>query len=375
MAAVLGPLTLQNKALPTGVDGARVAQWAMRDGITYGELVSRVSLALGAANQALLDKWGWMLNVTDEISLEYPQGGAVEPMTELTDVDQHPIIHGQTIGHMLPLKYYGEAIGGTWRYFRDIRSVQVQAAITEIVNRGVWRFEQKLLTRLFTNTENAIGSAGYDVPFVRGTGGNVDFAPPAYDGDEFDTSHDHFLAYDKDTGPDTLDDVLEGLALTLAEHGHMAPFTAVVSRDNIATYQALTNFVNIVDPVIIVERGGSTSGSSFYVRGSRDLSRIGWYQSAVGLIELLATARVPADYAGMTKSYGINNPRNGLAVRVHPSQGFGLFIATKTSENLEWPVEKIDVGFEFGVGVGSDRTNGAAAILVNDDTWANPTIS
>jgi len=376
MATVLGPLTLQNKALPTGVDGARVAQWAMRDGITYGEFVNRVSLALGAANQALIDKWGWLFSITDEIMMEYPNGGSVAPMTELTDVDKHPLVHGTTLGHMLPLKFYGEAVGGTWRYFRDVRSVQIQAAITEIVNRGIWRFEQNLLTRFMTNTENAIGSAGYDVPFVRGTGGNVDYAPPAYDGTAFATSHDHFLAYDKDTGPDTLDDLLEGLAATLAEHGHAAPFSALVSRSDIATYAGLTRFVDIVDPIIQqVDRGGATSGSTFFVRGSRDLSRIGYYQSAVGLVELIATSRLPADYAGMTKSYGNNNPKNALAVRVHPDQGFGLFVVTKTSENLDWPVEQVDVGFEFGVGVGMDRTNGAAAILVNNDTWANPTIS
>jgi hypothetical protein len=376
MADVLGPLTLQNKALPTGVDGARLAQWAMRDGITYGELVNRVALALGAANQALVDKWGFLFSITDEFSMEYGTGGAINPMTELTDIDKHPLVHGSTIGHMLPLKFYGEAVGGTWRYFRDVRSAQIQAAITTIVNRGIWRFEQKLLTRFFTNTENAIGSGGYDVPFVRGSGGNVDFAPMSYDGETFDTTHDHFLAYDKDTGPETLDDVLEGLAATLAEHGHMAPFTALVSRDDIATLSALTNFVTIVDPgITVIDRGGGTTGSGFFARGQRDIGRIGWYQSNYGLIELVASARIPADYVGMTKSYGNLNPRNSLAVRTHPDQGFGFFIVTKTSENLDWPIEQVDVGLEFGVGVGADRTNGAAAILVNDDTWANPTIT
>lgn len=376
MAEVLGPLTLQNKALPTGVDGARVAQWAMRDGITYGELVNRVALALGAANQALVDKWGWLFSITDEVMMEYPNGSAVTPMTELTDIDKHPLIHGSTIGHMLPLKFYGEAVGGTWRYFRDARSAQISAAITTIVNRGIWRFEQKLLSRLFTNVEEAIGSGGYSVPFVRGSGGNVDFIPPAFDGETFDATHDHFLAWDNDTGPDTMDDVLEGLALTLAEHGHMAPFTALVSRDDIAEISALANFVTIVDPVVqTIDRGSGTTGSNFFARGSRELGRIGWYQSSVGLIELIASARIPTHYFGMTKSYGSLNPRNGLAVRVHPDQGFGFFIVTKTSENLDWPVEQVDVGLEFGVGVGADRTNGAAGLLVNDDTWANPTIT
>lgn len=375
MATILGPLTLQNKALPVGVDGARVAQWAMRDGISYGEFVNRVALALGAANQALLDKWGWLFGVTDELMMEYPNGGSIEPMTELTDIDKHPLVHGTTIGHMLPLKFYGEAVGGTWRYFRDVRSVQISAAITEIVNRGIWRFEQNLLTRATSNTETAIGAAGYDVPFVRGSGGNVDFAPPAFDGTTFATTHDHFNGYNLST-PLSMSDVLEGQALELAEHGHMAPFTALVSRADIALFAALTNFVTIVDNVVqIIDRGSSTTGSNFFARGSRDLSRIGWYQSNVGLIELIATSRLPTGHVFVTKSYGNNNPRNALAVRVHPDQGFGFFIVTKTSENLDWPIEQVDVGFEFGVGVGMDRTNGTEGFLVAGGTWAAPTIS
>lgn len=375
MATILGPLTLQNKALPTGVDGTRLAQWAMRDGITYGEFVNRVSLALGAANEALLAKWGWLLNITDELMMEYPQGGTVAPMTELTDIDKHPLIHGQTIGHMVPLKFYGEAIGGTWRYFRDIRSVQIQAAITEIVNRGIWRFEQTLLTRATSNTENAIGAAGYDVPFVRGTGGNVDFIPPAFDGASFAATHDHFNGYNLST-PLTMADLLEGQALELAEHGHNAPFTALVSRADVALFAALTNFVTIVDPIVsTIDRGSSTTGSNFFTRGQRDLARIGWYQSAVGLIELIATNRLPTGHVFVTKSYGVDNPRNALAVRVHPDQGFGFFIVTKTSENLDWPVEQVDVGFEFGVGVGQDRTNGTEGFLVAGGTWAAPTIA
>ena len=376
MAEVLGPLTLQNKALPTGVDGTRIAQWLMRDGVTYEQLVAQVSLALGAANQALMSKWGWLIGLTTEISLEYPNGGAVTPMTELTDIDNPVPIHGTTIGHMLPLNYYGEAIGGTWRYFRDIRSPQISAAITAIVNRGIWRFEQKLLTRATSNVENAIGAAGYDVPFVRGTGGNVDFAPPAYDGVAFATSHDHFIGYNLST-PLTMADVLEGLALTLAEHGHMAPYTAMVSRADIALFAALEDFVTIVDNVVsVIDRGSSTTGSRFYARGERGIANIGWYQSDVGLIELIATNRFATGHVWMGKSYGVDNPRNPLAVRIHPdSGGFGFSIIPSPSDHRQFPIKQVDVDFEFGAGVGMDRSNGAHGFLVAGGAYADGTIS
>lgn len=374
MAEILGPLTLQNKALPVGVDGARMAQWAMRDGITYGEFVNRVAMTLGATNQALMDKWGWLIYLTDEISMEYPDGGAVTPMTELTDIDKHPLIHGTTIGHMLPWRYFGEAVGGTWRYFLDIRSVQVMASITALVNRGIWRFEQKLLQRATNNTEEAIGAGGYSVPFVRGTGGNVDFTPPAFDGVAFANTHDHFNGYNLST-PLTMADVLEGLAAELAEHGHTAPYTALVSRADTALFNALLNKVQLVEGITVIDRGAATTGPQFFANGSQTIDRIGAYQSSLGLINLIATGRMPTGHVFMTKSYGNNNPKNALAVRVHPDIGFGFQIVSKTSENLDWPVEQVDVGIGFGVGVGQDRTNGAEGFLVAGGTWAAPSIS
>lgn len=374
MAEVLGPLTLQNKALPTGVDGTRIAQWMMRDGISYGELANRAALALGAINQMLVDKWGFLFSLTEEIALEYPNGGAVNPMDELTDVDKPVAVHGTTIGHMLPLRYYGQGIGGTKRYFRDVRMEQINAQISTIAQKGVWRFEQKLLGRFFDIDEEAIGASGYSVPFVRGTGGSIDFAPAAYDGNDFTTSHNHFIGYNLST-PKAMNDVLDGLAETLAEHGHQAPFAAMVSRADIALFNALTNWVTIVDNAIqVIDRGSSTTGSNFFARGSRDLGRIGFYQSKVGLIELVASNRIPTGYVGMTKSYGNLDARNALAVRVHPSRGFGLAIVPETTPDDDFPIKQLDVDFEFGVGVGRDRTNGAVGYLVAGGTYSDATI-
>lgn len=374
MAEVLGPMTLLNKALPTGVDGARLAEWAMRDGITYGQLAQSVSLALGAVNAEIVQKWGFLFALTEELYMEYPNGGAVTPMDELTDVDKPVPIHGTTIGHMLPLKYYGQGIGGSKRYFRDVRSAQIAAAVKTLTLKGVWRFEQTLLGRFFDSDEVTIGSAGYSVPFVHGTGGSVDFAPPSWDGADFTTSHDHFIGYNVST-PKTMADVLNGLAATLAEHGHMAPFTALVSRADIALFSALTKFVELVDNVIsVIDRGGGTSGSQFFTNGSRDLGRIGYFQSEVGLVELVGSNRIPTAYVGMTKSYGQLDSRNALAVRVHPSRGFGLAVVPETTPDDDFPIKQLDVDFEFGVGVGMDRTNGAIGYLVAGGTYADASI-
>ena len=374
MAEVLGPLTLQNRALPLGVDGTRLAQWAMRDGITYGQLVSQVALALGDVNQQLLSKWGWLFSITEELAMEYEDGSTNKEMDELTDVDKPVAVHGSTIGHMLPLRYYGQGIGGTKRYFRDVRSTQISAAISAIVRRGLNRFERLVLNRLFSNTEEAIGSSGYSVPFVRGTGGNIDYTPVSYDGVAFTSAHTHFIGYNAST-PLTMADVLEGLAYTLAEHGHAAPYTALVSRADLALFNALTNKVVLVDGVQQILRGGTTSGPIFYANGTQTLERVGSYQSSLGMIELIANGRIPTGHVFMTKSYGTNDARNALAIRVHPQRGFGLAVVPETTNDIEFPIKQLDVDFEFGVGVGMDRTNGAAGLLVAGGTWVVPVIS
>lgn len=375
MAEVLGPLNLLNKALPLGVDGTRLAEWAMADGVTYGELANRVSQALGDTNQMLVSKWGFLFSLTEEMMIETPNGGSITPMRELTDMDKPEPVHGTTIGHMVDLRYYGNAIGGTKRYFRDVRSTLISASIGVIVNQGIWRFEQKLFTRFFTNTENAIGAAGYDVPFVRGSGGNIDFIPPAYDGATFDATHDHFIGYNLST-PKTFADVFNGLALTLAEHGHEPPFDAIVSRSDVATISALTRFVQIVSiPGLIIDRGGATSGPIYTRVGDQSWGQFGEFQADNGLIRLHASARIPTGVVGMSKSYGQLDARNSLVVRVHPKRGFGMAVVPETTPDDDFPIKQLDVDFEFGTGVGADRTNGSVGFLVAGGVYANPTIS
>lgn len=375
MAEVLGPVTLLNKALPVGVDGTRMAEWAMRDGVTYGQLAQQLALAIGDANQMLIAKWGWLFSITEEIMLEYEQGGSAGELDEMTDVDTPVAVHGQTIGHMLPLKYYGQGIGGTKRALRDMRSAQVRALISTIVRRGMNRFEKRLLTRFFDSDDEAIGAAGYSVPFVHSTGGAVDYTPPMYDGKTFATSHDHFVGYNSGGGS-IMASVLNGGAEHLAEHGHEAPYTALVSRADIATYGGLQKYVELVDGVIsVIDRGGSSSGPQFFTNGKRDLGRIGYFQSDAGLVELVGTSRVPTGYVGMGKSYGQLDARNPLSVRVHPDDGFGILVTPESTVDIQYPIKQLNVEFGFGVGVGPDRTNGFCGYLVSGGSWTDPAIS
>jgi hypothetical protein len=377
MPEILGPMTIVQRALPSGVDGTKLAEWQLREGISLGQFIALAGTAVGGVNQEFVQKWGRMFTITEMDHLEYPDGAAETELAEVTDIDDPDMVSGTTIGHMIDLRVYGGAIGGSRRYFRDARMAQIQSTMRRIVNKTRWRFEKKLLNRFMTNTENAIGSAGYDVPFVRGTAGNIDFAPISYGGQVFTTSHNHFLGFDSGSSK-TFADVFNDLAKTLAEHGHEPPFTAMCSLTDVVTIAALTKFVQLVSPTIsVIQRGGETSGNQLFSVGQPDPIEglFGRFQSTFGQIDLYSYARIPTGYVGMYKSYGQLDPRNPLAVRVHPDEGFGLQIVATPSDNPKWPLQKLNFEFEFGVGVGEDRTNGAVGYLVSGGTYANPTIS
>ncbi len=376
MATILGPLTILNKALPTGLDGARLAQWELRSGGTFGQFVQRTAVALGEFNQRMINRWGWLIYLTEEPYFEYGTGGSVSPSPLITDLDNVDATHGETIAHMIDLLPYGEKLGGTNYSFRDAREATLRAAIRDKMNRLEWRFEQLLLNRWFVPTDTAVGSVGYNVPFVHSTTGAVDFTPPAYGGEAFASTHDHYIGCDSNSKG--YDEVLNELAEHLEEHGHPEPFTAVVARANVSSYYALPDFERFIpDATTMIDRGTTTAdtGANFFRRGPREFGIIGGYHSQYGYVEVRATTRVPTTFAGMVKSYGNNVENNPLAVRVHPLVGFGARIVAQSREDDVNPVKELRIDFELGVGVGQDRTNGAAAKLVAGGAWGDPSIS
>jgi len=376
MAEILGLQTIMNSALPTGVDGTRLAKWALRSGMTYEEFARRLATALTDLNQEMVNMWGDLMFLTEEPMFEYPDGGSVTPMPEITDTDIPDARGATTIGHMIELRAYGDRVGGSKRWFRDARQTQINAEVRRVVNSGKWRFEQTLLNRIFLPTEYQVGTSGYNVPFVHGTSGNVDFAPPAYGGEAFTTSHDHYVGVD--SGSYGYDYTLNSLAEHLQEHGHEPPFIAYVSRANVGSYSVLPSFVNPLGgtPIMIVESGGIASNiNRYFSQDMREFGRIGGFHSDYGYVELRASNRIPSGYMSMHKSYGRLDQRNSIAVRVHPDVGFGFYIVPETVVDNKYPLKSLQIEFEAGIGVGEDRTNGVAGYLVAGGTWANPTIT
>lgn len=378
MTEVLGPQTILSRALPTGVDATELAKWSLRRGYTWQDAMGEIATALGEFNQRFQAKWGWLYSITSDLMVEYPNGGTVTRAPAITDVSKIDLIHGTTLGHMIDLKPYGLGMGGTWRFFRDARPAQIEAMVKTLIQTHADRMEYELVNRLFIDDEVAVGSAGYNVGFVTSSG-SVVYTPPQYDGLPF-SGHSHYVGYNLST-PLTRADMLDGLAQHLAEHGHTAPFDAVVSYADRSAYRALANFVDYTAPVVnIVERGGATTGPAFYGQYNPVVTAdgiLGYYQSPAGVVQVRASGRVPTAYAAMVKSYGNNDPRNALRIRVHPDQGFGLFISSERSANssADFPINKMTIENEFGVSVGSDRTAGVVGYLVAGGSYADATIS
>src|SRR5690606_4306419 len=95
----------------------------------------------------------------------------------------------------LPLRDYEDANAWTPLYLRDAHDAQITADLQLIADSWENRVDDDVLRRIFSDTENAIGSAGYDVPWAIGSGVNVPYIPPQQPGfAAFTSSHTHFYA-------------------------------------------------------------------------------------------------------------------------------------------------------------------------------------
>lgn len=379
MTEVAGVLTTLSNQIPAGIDPSRFMQWRLNEGRTYGEVRSMIAAAMQGLNAELLAAWGDLIYVTPDDSFEYPNGGAVTDLPEITEVGNPDANKGTTIGHMIDLKPRGGKIGGTWRFFRDTREAIIMAAVSDLIQRGRQTFEKSLLQRAMAKAETTLGTSGYAVGFCNANPGTLQYVPPTWQGKAFDTSHTHYLGYD--SGSKSAGDMLDGLVGTVQEHGHSGPYIAYVSETDVITYRALPNFVKpLTDRVIMVDRGGSTTGAELFQRGMVMAPPVsggryfGNYISPYGEVELRSLNYLTTGRALVYKSYGANNAQNPMAVRIHPDVGFGFFIREKLTGQELWPVEEIGIEIEYGIAANAKRTAGASGLLVSGGAFADPAL-
>jgi len=363
----LGINDLKQWALPAGWDASRLLQLRLASGETYEMLISDIAAGLSIANGMLLSApWiAGMVSLTDTPEVEYRVGASngFEVHTEFGKPDAR---RGATTGHMLPLLPYDRMLGWTWDFLRKARRTQIDndiaAAMTDL--KDIW--EKKILTRFFKSTYDAVGSSGKSVPFADGGTADATYIPPAVAsrGGTFLYTHNHYLRLDGITQAN-----LETAVAHLYEHGHDAPYELLVAYADIASWTNVTNVTGYVprpDPVI--QYGAQTAVANLAAE------YLGAVNTDYGACRLWASGRVPTKYWSVYKSAGPQDMRNPL--RVFPSPTYGLNCVLLSGDHIrEFPLENALLFFEFGIGVGEDRT--AAALVYNHTTgsYTDPTIS
>lgn len=378
--ALLGARALIDRAIGTGLDATEILKFELQDGRTAEQVIGEAAAMIGDLNQQLLNQYGGLAYITERQWARYANGESSRSETPVkSEFKRADGVRASMIGHMLPLVDYEDAVEWTPLYLRRAYGDDITADLQLITDRWRNRVDKDIITRALTNTENAIGSAGYDVGWAIGTGMNVNFIPPQHGATIFSSSHTHYVV--KDDSTLDYDDLVEAMMGQMRHHGHTGTLSLLVAYDDAAEYSAFTSaglFVPL-EPAQIQVVAGSTSAPVRITQGTTDGipgDLIGYWKSPIyGLAEIRTHARIPTDYAFMTKSYGINNPRNGLAIRTEAGVGFGLMVTPQRSQSINPELDFIKFEATHGVGV-NDRINGVAGYIANSAaSWVNPTIN
>lgn len=372
--ATVGFADLKDTALPSLWDAAEITKVRLQDGSSFEDLVADLRAGLIAVNRELLSAphYSGLFAVQTEPEVEYAIGVS-NGFEEATEYGRPDPKKGGTTGHMLPLTSYDRALGWTMMYLYKARRAKLDADISSVVidARNIW--QQKLLTRFFSDSGNTVGTtSNADVPFAdAGATDSTYVPPPSPEGETFTSSHDHHLGYGTSgITQNTIDQSAVEVALEhLQEHGHDSPYVLIGSRTDVSSWANTTNVtgwkpINWADinyHASAVERAGETDITQYY----------GSIETDYGIVQVWLTPRVPTNHFGVTKLYGQGDARNPLRVRYTENIGFGFNVVGGNWVNA--PEQMIVAFSEFGVGVG-DRTNGVC-VDVAASSYSAPTIS
>ena len=371
MAILYGPRDLKDRVLGDGWDATELTKLRTEGNVSIEQITNMLVGAMAALNAELLNDpvLGQLFDVTLEPAIEYRQGSTNE-VVDFAEYAPADAQRGDTQGHMLPRKEKVYPLDWTWSYLRRARMPQIEADVDALIAswRNVW--EKALLTRFTLSADESgvskgLGSSGYSPGFCHTAGStSVDFLPPPHKGKTFATTHEHFNATNSVTAANWTA-AIKAMALHLAEHGHEAPFTLMVSYLDQGTVEGLTDF----RPRAVSEiRYGLT----------QDLALVGEAYTGVvdtpsGVVMVNIQNRLPQYTMLMFKNYGVRSPRAPLLVRYAADMGLVANFLPGESYR-QFPVEELPTFGEFGVGVGPDRTNGVCHQM-NTASYSDPTIS
>ncbi len=375
---VLGPEHLMLIAIPTGVDAETVMRLSMQNGATGAEIIALATTVIGEENNAIVNKYGGIVNITESVYARYRNGTGTRTMTPTkAEYVQNDPVHAEQIGNMLPYQAFEDAVGWSADYLESADRSRLVFDLEEIRDRWRNRVDYDVIKRMLSKAENRIGSGGYDVPWVSGTGGSVDYTPIQYGGNVFQDTHTHFGRINSAISTTHTVTALNDMAKHLSEHGHLGRKVAYVSQSDVAYYTGMASnrFAALVPGEFRVGSGNTAFGMVAQGETTGLPGELfGYFNSDWGIVELRYHERIPATYLAMFKSYGFNNTKNPLAIRTS-KKGFGMTVVPQVNNNMMPELDHIRFKGGHGVGV-NDRTNGVAwQIATGGSSYDEPTIS
>jgi hypothetical protein len=379
MARILGARALIDNALPSTIDTSYVMNFEMQEAMRPEEVITMAATTIGEANEYLMETYGGLVYVTEKLWSTYKMGNGSRRMTpkgsEFVEEDGD---HSEKTGHMLFLEDYKDATAWSRDYLE--RAIREDLRGDVIDKRDDWinRVDYDVMTAMFRSSEVTVG-AGWSAPWAIPTGTNTNFIPPQWMTNSFDTNHTHFVRVNAAPDGTNVLTALETGARHLAHHGHTGRKVAYVGDTIADLITASTDKrVAIQYPVEFTLTAGNSGAPISTIRGQLEGvpgEIIALVTTKSGLVEVRRHDRVPAGYIWIGKSYGRDNQKNPLAIRVYPGKGFGLTVNPQIDRSINPTLDRVMFKGTHGVNV-NDRTAGVAIqIASGGTTYEEPTIS
>lgn len=362
--AILGYAQLQNDGLLSNWDKDEMNKIKLAENAKFMDILEEADAAVQEASQAFIDdpRFAGMLAVQDTPEVEYGSGSS-GGVKELTDQGMPDPKRGQTAGHQIGLKDWGDGLGWTLFGLRDRRRSQLDADIKVAVDSVTAHLQWRTLTSYFRMEAVTLGT-GKTVPFADGGTADSTFVPvTSPEGVTFANTHDHFIRQA------ALNDANVNLVINhLWEHGHRGVFDIVASSLDTAGWQTLTGFRKPTWTDLNYQQSTEVRATV----ADNDLF-IGYFEGEKGIARIWISGRLPTNYWGCYKNYGGLDPRNPLRARIAPVDGFGFKMLPGQYVNAPNHLAVYHARHEMAVG--QDRTNGVAVFVAGSGDYVTPTIS
>lgn len=278
---------------PATWDLTYLRQWALKDGTTFDQVVSRVGAALVMFNRELTSGYySDLIQLTSNPALMYDTGSEAAELVKLTEYTKPDPILGDLTGHMLPLNDYGGSLGWTYMALRRANNLDVDRDVRRLIERARNTWNKRVLERLFTTTVETLGTSGKSVPFADGGTADSTYIPITYQGRSFLYTHNHFLRNTADAAGRTAN--LKAMVNHLYEHGALPPYDLIISEADVANWVAQAEFKK-------PERGIFSTANIEVRANVPEETYIGVVEVDRGWARVKAEPRVPTNYYGMVK--------------------------------------------------------------------------